>query len=137
MPARGRVHAEAFTVSAARNYWEFPAAPIDADAVRADYTDADGKAMLTLEPYDLVVWEARWYLVAFEPGAGRWRAMRVDRLEPRMPTGTPFQRRGVPHGDPAAFVLSTHDRGDTPAEWPCRGSALLALPAPVAGDGGR
>lgn len=144
MPARSRVHTEAVTVSAARNYWEFPAAPIDAEAVRAiggainrrhvvraDYTGEDGTATLTLEPHDLVVWAARWYLVAFEPDADRWRAMRVDRLELRMPTGTPFRRRDVPHGDPAAFVMSTHDRGDTPAEWPCRGSALIALPAPV------
>lgn len=57
--------------------------------------------------------------------------MRVDRLHPRMPTGRTFERRDVPHGDPVAFVMSTHDRGDTPAEWPCRGSDLLALPAPV------
>ncbi|GGX37263.1 hypothetical protein GCM10010297_68160 [Streptomyces malachitofuscus] len=69
--------------------------------------------------------------MAFEPAADRWRAMGVDRLEPHMPTGKTFDRRHVPDGDPVAFVMSTHDRGDTPAEWPCRGSALLALPAPV------
>ncbi|MFI5570340.1 helix-turn-helix transcriptional regulator [Streptomyces sp. NPDC051740] len=144
MPARSRIHAEAFTVSAARNYWEFPAEPIDAQAIgviggainrqhvlRVDCTGEDGPATLTLEPHHLVVWAARWYLVAYEPDADRWRAMRVDRLAPRMPTGRTFDRRDVPHGDPAAFVMSTHDRGDTPAEWPCRGSALLALPAPV------
>src|SRR5690606_17084704 len=84
---------------------------------------------LALEPHHLVVWAGRWYLVAFEPEADRWRAMRVDRLTPRMPTGRTFDRRPVPHGDPATFVMTTYDRGDTPAEWPCRGSALLALPA--------
>jgi predicted DNA-binding transcriptional regulator YafY len=144
MPARSRVHAEAFTVSAARNYWEFPAAPIDAEIirviggainrqhlVRVDYTGEGELATLTLEPHALVVWAARWYLVAFEPDADRWRAIRIDRLEPRMPTGRTFDRRDVPHGDPVAFVMGTHDRGDTPAEWPCRGSALVALPAPV------
>jgi predicted DNA-binding transcriptional regulator YafY len=144
MPARSRNHAEAFTVSAARNYWEFPAAPIDAEAIgviggaihrrhvlRVDHTGEDGPTTLTLEPHHLVVWAARWYLVAYEPDTDRWRAMRVDRLAPRMPTGRTFDRRDVPHGDPVAFVMSTHDRGDTPAEWPCRGSALLALPAPV------
>ncbi|MFF4471731.1 hypothetical protein ACFYZ3_19430 [Streptomyces sp. NPDC001599] len=33
----------------------------------------------------------------------------------------------------AAFASAsiTHDRGGIPAEWPCRGSALVALPAPV------
>jgi predicted DNA-binding transcriptional regulator YafY len=185
MPARSRLHAEAFTVSTARNYWEFPAPPIDAGSVRAigdaikrrhlvrvDYADdghggdsgSDGhgegghdgggyrdggryseggghddgegveggegeRVTLTLEPHDLVVWAARWYLVAFDPAADRWRATRVDRLTPRPPTHTPFTRREVPHGDPVAFVMTTHDRGDAAAAWPCRGSAVLALPA--------
>ncbi|MFF1278486.1 helix-turn-helix transcriptional regulator [Streptomyces marokkonensis] len=144
MPARSRIHTEAFTVSAARNYWEFPAPPIDAGAIgviggaihrrhvlRVDCTGEDEPTTLTLEPHDLVVWAARWYLVAFEPDADRWRALRVDRLAPRTSTGRTFDRRDVPHGDPVAFVMGTHDRGDTPAEWPCRGSAVLALPAPV------
>ncbi|MFK4799179.1 helix-turn-helix transcriptional regulator [Streptomyces sp. MPA0124] len=144
MPARSRIRTEPFRVSAARNYWEFPAAPIDAEIirviggainrqhlVRVDYTGEDEPETLTLEPHDLVVWAARWYLVAFEPDADRWRAMRVDRLDPRMPTGRTFDRRDLPDGDPVAFVMSTHDRGDIPEEWPCRGSALVSLPAPV------
>jgi predicted DNA-binding transcriptional regulator YafY len=90
MPARSRVHAEAFTVSAARNYWEFPAEPIDPEIirfiggaisrqaiVRVDYTGEDEPTTLTLEPHNLVVWAARWYLGAFEPEADRWRAMRI------------------------------------------------------------
>ncbi|NUR90591.1 MAG: WYL domain-containing protein, partial [Nonomuraea sp.] len=140
MPARSRVHAEAFTVSSARNYWEFPAPPIDAEVVRAVgdainrrhlvRVDYDGEPVtLTLEPHDLVVWAARWYLVAFDPDAGRWRAMRVDRIKSRMSTHVPFDRRDLPHGDPVAFVMTAPDRGDAAAEWPCRGSAVLALPA--------
>ncbi|MGC9381741.1 helix-turn-helix transcriptional regulator [Streptomyces sp. MH13] len=144
MPARSRIRIEPFTVCAARNYWEFPAAPTDAEGVRViggainrqhvlrvDCVGEEGPTSLTLEPHALVVWAARWYLVAFEPAADRWRAMRVDRLEPGMPTGRVFDRRDIPHGDPVAFVMSSHDRGDIPAEWPCRGSALVALPAPV------
>lgn len=143
MPARSRRHAEAFTVSSARNYWEFPAPPIDAETVRAiggainrqhlvrvDYTGDGEPVTLTLEPHGLVVWAARWYLVAFDPDADRWRAMRMDRIQPRLPTHTPFGRRDIPHGDPAAFVMTAHDRGDAAAaEWPCHGSAILALPA--------
>ncbi|MFD0902461.1 helix-turn-helix transcriptional regulator [Actinomadura sediminis] len=144
MPARSRLHAEAFTVSAARNYWEFPAPPIDAEIVRAigtaigrrhlvraEYTGDGEPVTLTLEPHDLVVWAARWYLVAYAREAAGWRAMRVDRITPRAPTHTPFERRDVPCGDPVAFVMTTHDRGDVAAEWPCRGSAVLALPASV------
>ncbi|MGP3920112.1 hypothetical protein [Nonomuraea sp. 10N515B] len=69
MPARSRLHAEAFTISSARNYWEFPAPPIDAEIVRAvgsainrqhlvrvDYTGDGAPVTLTLEPHDLVVW---------------------------------------------------------------------------------
>jgi predicted DNA-binding transcriptional regulator YafY len=144
MPARSRAHAQAFTVRAARNYWEFPAPPIDAEIVRAigsainrrhlasvDYTGEGEPITLTLEPHDLVVWAARWYLVAFDLDAARWRAMRVDRITPRMPTHTPFDRRDIPHGDPVTFVMSTHDRGDAAAEWQCRGSAIVALPASI------
>ena len=136
MPARGRVQAEAFTVSAARNYWEFPAPPIDAGIVRAVGSAISRRhrlqiGTLTLEPHELVVWAARWYLVAFDPQAGRWRVMRVDGLEPGPPTHTPFERRPVPQGDAVSFVMTTPDRGDTPARWQCRGSAVLALPASV------
>lgn len=142
MPERSRLHAEAFTVLSARNYWEFPAPPIDAEIVRAvgnainrqhlvrvDYAGDGEPVTLTLEPHDLVVWAARWYLVAFDPDADRWRAMRVDRIEPHTPTHTPFKRRAMPHGDPVAFVMTAHDRGDAAAEWRCRGSAVVALPA--------
>lgn len=141
MPARSRLHAEAFTVSSARNYWEFPAPPIDTETVRAigtaisrrhlvrvEYAGEGEPVTLILEPHDLVVWAARWYLVAFDLAADRWRAMRVDRLTPGMPTHTLFERRVMPHGDPVAFVMTTHDRGDVAAEWQCRGSALIALP---------
>ncbi|GLY15570.1 DeoR family transcriptional regulator [Kineosporia sp. NBRC 101677] len=140
MPARSRVQAEAFTVSAARNYWEFPAPPIDAGIVRSIGSAISRRHRLrvehegtdlTLEPHELVVWAARWYLVAFDPQAQRWRVMRADGLVPGPPTHTPFERRPVPLNDAVTFVMTTPDRGDTPARWQCRGSAVLALPAPV------
>ena len=94
--------------------------------------DGDGQLRsYTLEPHDLVVWAARWYLVAFDPEADRWRAMRVDRLTPDAPTHRPFTRRSTPDEDAVDFVMSTHDRGDTAADWQCRGSAVIALPAAV------
>ncbi|WP_080039861.1 WYL domain-containing protein [[Actinomadura] parvosata] len=96
------MRAEAFTVSPARNYWEFPAPPIDAGTVRAvggainrrhllrvSCTGDGEPATLTLEPHDLVVWAARWYLVAYDPAVGRRRAMRVDRIRSHPPTHTP------------------------------------------------
>lgn len=85
MPVRSRLHAEAFTVSSARNYWEFPAPPIDAEIVRAV-----GSAI------------------------NRQHLVRVDYPG---------------DGEPVAFVMTAHDRGDAAAEWQCRGSAIVALPA--------
>lgn len=46
-----------------------------------------------------------------------------------MPTGTPFERRELPGGDVARYVVTSHDRGDTAAGWPCFGTAVMALPA--------
>lgn len=144
MPTRSRLHAEAFTVSSARNYWEFPAPPIDAEVVRAigtaisrghllcaEYIGDDEPVELVMEPHELVVWAARWYLVAFVPARGSWRAMRLDRLSPGPPTHRPFERRTFPHDDTVGFVMTSHDRGDTAAEWQCHGSAVVTLPAPV------
>lgn len=141
MPARSRLLAEAFTVSTARNYWEFPAPPIDAEVVRRlgtaihrrhlavfEYTGAGDPTVVTVEPHELVVWAARWYLVAFEPATDRWRAMRLDRMAPRADSHTVFVPRPLPRGDAVEFVMNTHDRGDTAAAWPCSGSAVLALP---------
>lgn len=144
MPERSRLHAEAFTVSSARNYWEFPAPPIDAELVRTigtaisrrhlvrvEYAVVGEAVTLTLEPHDLVVWAARWYLVAFDPAADHWRAIRLDRLTPGAPTHRPFERRSIPHEDAVNFVMTTYDRGDVAAEWPCRGSAVVSLPASI------
>jgi predicted DNA-binding transcriptional regulator YafY len=139
-----RVESDAFTVTSARNYWEFPAPPIDSDVVRAigaairqrhalrlAYTGEEVPVELRVEPHDLVVWAARWYLVAFDVGAQRWRAMRVDRITPEPPTYASFTRRQVPQDDPVTFVMTTHDRGDRVADWRCTGTAVMALPASV------
>lgn len=144
MPERSRLQAEAFTVSSARNYWEFPAPPIAAGLVRVIGTaisrqhlvqvEVAGDAevgMRTFEPHELVVWAARWYLVAYEPAAGLWRALRLDALTPGPGTHRCFERRTVPSANAVEFVMTTHDRGDVAAEWPCLGSAILPLPAAV------
>ena len=143
MPTRSRQLAEAFTVSLARNYWEFPSSPIDAETVRrigtvlsrkhllrAVYPNREsGAASVELEPYELVVWAARWYLVGYERNSGQWCVMRIDRLALEPATHTPFARRPQPYEDPTDFVMRAHDRGDTVAHWPCRGTTLLDLPA--------
>jgi predicted DNA-binding transcriptional regulator YafY len=50
---------------------------------------ADGPARL-LEPYRLVSWQRRWYVVVREPRDGRWTVLRADGLELRTPGGPRF-----------------------------------------------
>src|SRR5690606_10974979 len=129
-------------VPAARNYWEFPATPIDAEVIgvigaaisrrhvrRADRTGEGEPTTRTLEPHHLVVWAGRGSRVGVEPAADGRRVMRGDRLAPRMRAGRGLDRRPGAPGAPARCVRTTYAGGDTPAEWPCRGSAPLALRA--------
>ncbi|MGW8526928.1 helix-turn-helix transcriptional regulator [Nocardiopsis sp. NPDC055824] len=153
MPARVRASMEALHLTRLQNYWEFPTPPVAPDALtavggavrhrhvltvqtlRADGTralpgDGDFVPARRVEPHHLVVWAARWYLVAYDLAEEAWRIHRVDRLVPR-PTTQPFTDRALPGGDVARFVMTSHDRGDVPTAWPCMGTARLDLPAHV------
>ncbi|GAB3837674.1 helix-turn-helix transcriptional regulator [Kribbella italica] len=153
MPETLRAVMESLRLTKLRNYWEFPAPPIDpaalrtvgtavrlrhvlvAEFLRLDGTrpapgDQDFATARRLEPHHLVVWAGRWYLIAYDLEDRHWRVHRVDRLHPR-PTTRSFTLRDLPGGDLALFVMSSHDRGDTPAAWQCTGSARLNLPADI------
>ncbi|MEV1047462.1 WYL domain-containing protein [Streptomyces sp. NPDC049916] len=84
-----------------------------------------------VEPHHLVTWGGRWYLVGWDLDRADWRTFRVDRIVPRAPTGPRFTPREVPGGDVAAFVAARFRGSDGPGGWPCRGEAVLALPASV------
>ena len=45
-----------------------------------------------VEPYRLLSWQRRWYLVGRDPQSGEWGVFRADWMQPRMPT----RRRFVP-----------------------------------------
>jgi predicted DNA-binding transcriptional regulator YafY len=151
MPAQLRAEADAMHLTAIRNWWDFAAPPIDSATLRAvghavrkghllrfDYRTVDGRRPgphdadfappVQIEPHDLVTWAGRWYVVGFAPADEAWRIYRVDRIHPSTATGTPFKRRELPEPDVARYVMSHHDRGDTPARWQCLGTALLDLP---------
>lgn len=152
MPSALRESMKSLRLTKLQNYWEFPAPPIDSTALtavgtavrhrhvlvtetlRADgsrpETDDDFLPARRIEPHHLVVWAGRWYLVAYDLGDHQWRVHRVDRLRPR-PTTHRFGPRRLPCDDLAHFVMSSHDRGDTPAAWQCTGSARLGLPAGI------
>jgi predicted DNA-binding transcriptional regulator YafY len=92
-----------------------------------------------VEPHHLVTRGGRWYLVAWDLDREDWRVFRADRVTPRTPTGPRFTPRDLPGGDVAAFLTGRFRGSDGSADWPCRGAAVLHLPAsavvPHASDG--
>ncbi|MBD2892393.1 hypothetical protein amrb99_13030 [Actinomadura sp. RB99] len=58
-----------------------------------------------VEPYRLVSWARRWYLVGRDPRTGAWAAFRVDWITPRMPTRHVFTPTPLPGLDYTGFVL--------------------------------
>ena len=67
----------------------------DHQGLRCFYRDEP----LELEPYRLVAWQRRWFLVARDPATGAWAPYRVDWLVLRVPGG----RRFAPWGDGLRF----------------------------------
>ncbi len=58
-----------------------------------------------VEPYRLLSWQRRWYLVARDPASGEWGVFRADWIEPRMPTRRRFTPTPLPDGDYTAFAM--------------------------------
>ncbi|BAW09690.1 helix-turn-helix transcriptional regulator [Nocardia seriolae] len=65
--------------------------------VRADSTD--------LEPYRLISWQRRWYLVAYSLQPHTWQALPVASLTEIHPGDRHFAPRPLPDADLVAFVL--------------------------------
>jgi predicted DNA-binding transcriptional regulator YafY len=103
----------------------------DRERVRFDYRHHDGSASLrAVEPYRLVSWGRRWYLVAWDVDRRDWRTFRVDRVEPRTPAGPRFAPRDPPEGGAAAYVA----RGVSSAAWRYRARVLVHAHAEVVAD---
>ena len=77
------------------------------------------------EPYQLVNWGRRWYLVAFDVGRGDWRTFRVDRITPRTPGGGRFTPRPLPAADLAGWVARRVATG----AWRYRARVTVFAPA--------
>jgi predicted DNA-binding transcriptional regulator YafY len=77
----------------------------DRECLRFAYRARDGtESRREVEPHSLVNLGRRWYLVAWDRRREDWRTFRVDRLAGPASTGVRFAARGLPAGDPAAFV---------------------------------
>jgi predicted DNA-binding transcriptional regulator YafY len=87
---------------------------------------------LTVEPYRVVRWQQRWYLVAVELAGGSWQPLRLDRVRLRPPHGARFVPRTLParpgvHAadDYAAFVV----RQVASSGWAVHARIEVAAPA--------
>jgi predicted DNA-binding transcriptional regulator YafY len=98
----------------------------DRELVRFDYSDRSGQGSeRKVEPYRLVNWGRRWYLVAFDPQRDDWRTFRVDRLQETRSTGHRFKLRELPAEDVAQWVASKIRA----VQQQAYGKVLVQLPA--------
>src|SRR4051794_6694006 len=82
---------------------EVAAAVRDHVELRFDYRGSDG--ILQLEPYRLVSWQRRWFVVARDARSGTWAPYRLDWMVLRTPGGRRFSPQPLPGGDYTSFVL--------------------------------
>ncbi|BCB75054.1 WYL domain-containing protein [Phytohabitans flavus] len=144
MPSRLRHRINALQITAVERPTTRPAAPIDAAALlaissavqaheilRFDYgSESTDKPPRRVEPHHVITWDGRWYLVAWDLDRSDWRTFRADRITLRIPNGPRFTPRQLPGSDVTAFVTGRFrgaDEGTT--SWPCKGTAILDLPA--------
>ncbi|MCD0452999.1 WYL domain-containing protein [Actinocorallia sp. API 0066] len=78
------------------------AAPADEEHPSAT---AAGSGRRLIEPYRLVSWRRRWYLVGRDARDGTWSSYRVDWMTPLTPTGRVFTPVPLPGLDYTSFVL--------------------------------
>jgi predicted DNA-binding transcriptional regulator YafY len=78
-----------------------------------------------VEPYRLVSWQRRWYLVARDAHTDTWAPYRVDWLNLRTPGGRRFRPVAFPEEDFTTFVL----REVAFAGWAVHARVLVDAPA--------
>lgn len=139
---RRRVNAlQSFTVSvplsanaptvSAETLSAIAAAARDHERLRFDYESHGATASRReVEPYRLVNWGRRWYLVCWDIERRDWRTFRVDRITLRIPNGPRFTPRELPTEDLASYV----SKGVSTAAWRYRARILVRAPAAVVAE---
>ncbi|UJP41073.1 helix-turn-helix transcriptional regulator [Cellulomonas palmilytica] len=64
----------------------------------------EDEAPRTVEPYKLVTWQRRWYVVARDPATDTWAPHRLDRITLRTPNGRRFTPTPLPGEDYTGLV---------------------------------
>jgi predicted DNA-binding transcriptional regulator YafY len=99
----------------------------DHEQFRFDYQTHSGvTSRRSVEPYRLVNDRRRWYLVAWDLERDAWRTFRVDRIQPRRPTGPRFTPRALPTAHEVAALVA---RGVGEATWRYRARVIVHAPA--------
>jgi predicted DNA-binding transcriptional regulator YafY len=102
------------------------AAARDREILRFRYSDHAGSGTeRRVEPYRLVNWGRRWYLVAFDLERADWRTFRADRIAGPSVSGHRFTLRPLPADDIAAYVAARTRQ----VQMKVRGRVIVHLPA--------
>ena len=101
---------------------DLAAAIRDRQGVRFRYR---GEEPVEADPYRLVSWQHRWYVVARRRPTGDWDAYRLDWIELRVPGGSRFAAQPLAGGDYSAFVL----RQVASTGWRVHARILVDAPA--------
>jgi predicted DNA-binding transcriptional regulator YafY len=86
---------DATTLAAAAN------AIRDQEWLRFDYQGEH----VVIEPYRLISWMRRWYLVGRDPTSGTWKSFRLDWISPRERSNRRFTPQPLPGEDYTTFLL--------------------------------
>lgn len=98
----------------------------DREVIRVRYQRHDGEVSRRyLEPYRLVSWGQRWYLLAWDESRDDWRTFRVDRFEGVEGVGRRYPERPLPEADITAYI----SRNVARAGWSQR--AVIEIDAPA------
>ena len=102
------------------------AAARDREIMRFRYSDHSGSGTeRQAEPYRLVNWGRRWYLVAYDLERADWRTFRVDRVAEPRALGDRFTLRRLPADDIAAYVAAKTRQ----VQMKVRGRVIVHAPA--------
>jgi predicted DNA-binding transcriptional regulator YafY len=100
----------------------------DRERLRFGYRAHSGQASRReVEPYRLVNWGRRWFLLGWDTGSRDWRTFRVDRISLKAPNGPRFAARDLPDEDLASYVA----HGVSAAAWRYRARVIVHAPAAV------
>ncbi len=103
------------------------AAARDRERIRFDYASHDAEtSQRRVEPFRLVNWGRRWYLVAWDVDRRSWRTFRADRISRPAGSALRFAPREPPAGDLGEYVSSGARRARA------RFSGRLRIHAPAA-----